>query len=86
MSKKILTISLLVSGREKTTKKCLDSLAGLLERLDSELILVDTGCGEALREELRGYTDQIIPFVFCNDFAKARNAGQIGRASCRERV
>lgn len=80
MSKKLLTISLLVSGREETTKKCLDSLAGLLERLDSELILVDTGCGEALREELYGYTDQIIPFVFCNDFAKARNAG-LERAS-----
>lgn len=75
MSKKILTISLLVSGRTETTKKCLDSLEGLLQNLDSELILVDTGCGEGLRQELFHYTDQVIPFAWCDDFAKARNAG-----------
>lgn len=80
MSKKILTISLLVSGREETTKKCLDSLEGLLQNLDSELILVDTGCGEGLHKELFHYTDQVIPFAWCDDFAKARNAG-LERAS-----
>lgn len=75
MAKKLLTISLLVSGREDTTKKCLDSLHRLLEELDSELILVDTGCKEPLKALLRGYTDQIVPFTWCNDFAKARNEG-----------
>lgn len=80
MSKKILTVSLLVSGRTDTTKKCLDSLEGILRGLDSELILVDTGCGEELRQELAGYTDQIVPFVWCDDFSKARNAG-LERAS-----
>lgn len=75
MEQPILTISMLVSGREETTERSLASLRGLLEQLNSELILVDTGCSEALRERLRQYTDQIIPFVWCNDFAKARNAG-----------
>lgn len=75
MPKKLLTVSLLVSGREDTTIKCLDSLKGLLENIDSELILVDTGCGEELRLKLETYTDQIVDFVWCNDFAKARNEG-----------
>lgn len=75
MQKKILTISLLVSGRKDTTEKCLDSLKRLLDELDSELILVDTGCDDELRQVLKRYTEQIIPFTWCNDFAKARNAG-----------
>lgn len=74
MQKKLLTISVLVSGRKDTTEKCLDSLRSLRGRLDSELILVDTGCNEEMRQILERYTDQIIDFKWCNDFAKARNA------------
>ncbi len=75
MSKKLLTVSLLVSGREDTTEKCLDSLKGIFDQIDSELILVDTGCSEELRQKLYTYTDRILSFTWCNDFAKARNAG-----------
>ncbi|MBQ8626327.1 MAG: glycosyltransferase [Agathobacter sp.] len=75
MSKKKLTISLLVSGRVDTTEKCLDSLRPLMEQMDCELILVDTGCDEAMKQLLVKYTSQIIPFEWCNDFAKARNVG-----------
>lgn len=53
----------------------MDSLLPLREQLDTELILVDTGCSTEMRKKLMGYTDQIIPFVWCDDFAKARNAG-----------
>ncbi len=77
MKKPILSISILVSGREDTTEQCLDSLRPLTEQLNTELILVDTGCGESLRKKLSRYTDQIIPFTWCNDFAKARNAGLV---------
>ncbi len=75
MAKKQLTISLLVSGRSDTTEKCLNSLVPLLNAIDSELILVDTGCDEKMQQLLRKYTSQIIPFTWCDDFAKARNAG-----------
>ncbi len=75
MSDLILTISVLVSGREDTTGKCLDSLRPLMEKVPSELILVDTGCSKKFREQLKGYTDQIISFIWCDDFAKARNVG-----------
>lgn len=73
--KPILSMSLLASNRKDTTKKCLDSLKMIMDRLDSELIIVDTGCDEEMQALLREYTDQIIPFIWCNDFSKARNAG-----------
>ena len=75
MAEKLLTISILMSGREDTTERCLKSLEPLLTKMDSELILVDTGCKEEMRNLLQKYTDQIIPFEWCNDFAKARNVG-----------
>lgn len=75
MAEKLLTISILVSGRGETTEKCLESLQELRDAVDSELILVDTGCGEELQPLLKKYADRIIPFAWCNDFAKARNAG-----------
>lgn len=77
MSKKkpILSISLLASNRKDTTKKCLDSLKMIMDQLDSELIIVDTGCDEEMQALLHEYTDQVIPFTWCNDFSKARNAG-----------
>lgn len=71
----ILTISMLVCGREDTTIRCLDSLEPLMREVPSELILVDTGCSEVFAERLKAYTDQIIPFSWCNDFSKARNVG-----------
>ena len=73
-SKTVLSISILISGR-KEMRKCLDSLKPFMEQLSCELILVDTGCSEEYQKIAREYTDKIIPFTWCNDFAKARNAG-----------
>ena len=70
-----LTISMLVSDRMETLGKCLSSLKPLLRELDSELIVVFTGKKEKTLELVRQYTSQIIRFEWCNDFAKARNAG-----------
>ena len=53
----ILTISILVSNRPDTVRKCLDSIKPLLEEVPSELILVDTGCGEQVRGIIEEYTD-----------------------------
>lgn len=71
----LLSISMLVSGREETTGKSIDSLAKLRRRVPSELILVDTGCSEELREQLVKKADKVIPFEWCDDFAAARMAG-----------
>lgn len=70
-----LTISMLVSDRMETLGKCLASLKPLLRELDSELIVVFTGKRDDALALVRQYTSQVIPFVWCNDFSKARNAG-----------
>ena len=74
-NKPLLTISMLACGREKTLRKCLDSIVPLMEKVPSELIIVDTGCDEETRAMMQVYTDQIIPFTWCDDFSKARNVG-----------
>lgn len=75
MADKLLSISLLVSGREDTTEKCLRSLKRIRDELNTEIILVDTGCPDTWQKSLESYADQFVPFTWCNDFAKARNAG-----------
>lgn len=76
MSRKlVLTISILISNRPDTVRKCLDSVKPLLEAIPSELILTDTGCGEQVRSIIEEYTDHIIDFEWCRDFSKARNVG-----------
>ena len=55
MAQTLLTISMLVSGREETTEKCIQSLAPVMNEVDTELILVDTGCGSDLRKKLEKY-------------------------------
>ena len=71
----ILSISLLTSGTRDTLWRCLDSLMPIRKSIESELIIVDTGCSEEIRTQLLQYTTRIIPFAWCNDFSKARNAG-----------
>lgn len=70
----VLSIAMLISGR-KEMKQSLDSLKSLMEAIPSELILVDTGCSKEYRELAEQYTDHIIEFTWCNDFAAARNVG-----------
>lgn len=70
----VLSISILISGREEM-RKCLESLRPFLEELHCELILVDTGCNEEELAIAKEYTDIIIPFTWCNDFSAARNTG-----------
>ena len=73
--KKLLTISLLVSNRKDTIRKCMESIKPLLEALPSELIAVDTGCTDGSIEIVKEYADLVVDFPWCHDFAAARNAG-----------
>lgn len=70
----LLSISMLVSGREEM-KKSLDSLLYFKNAFPTEIILVDTGCSPEQRALAEKYADKIIDFTWCNDFAAARNAG-----------
>lgn len=70
-----LTVSLLASNRIATLERCLDSLKPLLMQVPAELIVVFTGTDERVRQTAERYTDQIIPFTWCNDFSAARDIG-----------
>ena len=71
----LLTISILVSGREETTEKCIASLDRLREKVACELILTDTGCSTEMHRRLEQKADKVLKFTWCNDFAAARNVG-----------
>lgn len=75
MNTPILSILVLISNRPTTVKKCLDSLLPILEKVPSELILTDTGCGEVVRKIIEDYDATILDFEWCKDFSKARNVG-----------
>lgn len=70
-----LSISLLASDRKETLRKCLDSITPLLREIPSELIVVFTGQDPEMKKIAEEYTDQVIPFTWCNDFSAARNVG-----------
>lgn len=75
-SRPVLSISMLCNGAHKEeTKKCLNALMTIKNRLSSELVIVDTGCDEEMKKLISSYADKVVPFKWCDDFAKARNAG-----------
>lgn len=71
----IVTVSIMISGKLDSVKRCLDSIQPLLKQVPSELILTDTGCQPEVRKLIEKYTNHIIDFVWCNDFSAARNVG-----------
>lgn len=71
----VLSISVLASRNQELVRRCLDSLRPIMERLPSELILVDTSEDEAVHDMLLTYSDHVVEFHWCSDFAKARNVG-----------
>lgn len=71
----LLSITMLVSDRPDTLKKCLASMKRLLDEIPSELIIVDTAGNAECIEIAKKYTDKIVHFKWRNDFAAARNTG-----------
>lgn len=71
----VLSISLLASNRPDVIRRCLDSIVPVMEQLPCELILVDTSQNPEIHLILQEYSKNIVEFTWCNDFAKARNAG-----------
>lgn len=78
MEKILLSISLLVSNRIDTIRKCMESLKPILDAIPSELIAIDTveeGCSDGSIGVVAEYTDKIYKFKWINDFSAARNVG-----------
>ena len=70
----LLSINIICSGRPET-KRCLTSLAPLIDSVSCELIITDTGCDAFTRTLIEQYADLVIDFDWCDDFSAARNAG-----------
>ena len=71
-----LSIGILVSNQKDYIRNAMEALKPLLEVVPSELIVLDTKGeeGDGSIDIVREYTDKIYRYVWCNDFAAARNA------------
>ena len=69
----ILSIGMIVKNEDKYLDECLAALKPLLDNLDSELIIIDTGSVDNTVEIAKKYTKKVYNFEWCNDFAAARN-------------
>ncbi|MCM1056585.1 MAG: glycosyltransferase family 2 protein [Firmicutes bacterium] len=67
----MITISLcmIVKNEEKLLRRCLDSVADLVD----EIIIVDTGSDDGTKDIAAEYTEQIYDFQWIDDFSAARN-------------
>lgn len=68
-----LTIGMIVKNEEKYLERCLTSIKPILDNVDSELIITDTGSTDRTVEISERFTDKIKHFEWINDFSAARN-------------
>lgn len=71
----ILTIGVPVSNQIKTIDRCLSNIKPLLENLDAELVVVDTGSTDGTIEVCKKYGARVIEFPWCDNMSAARNTG-----------
>lgn len=69
----ILSIGMIVKNEEKYLDRCLCALMPILEKVDGELIVADTGSTDKTVEIAKKYTDKVYSFEWINDFSAARN-------------
>lgn len=70
----LLTIGMIVKNEEKYLERCLNGIKPILEQVDSELIIADTGSTDRTVEIAKQFTDNVFYFEWIKDFAAARNS------------
>lgn len=68
-----LSICMMVKDEEKNLDRCLKSLMPIMEEINSELIIVDTGSTDGTVEIAKKYTDNLYFHKWNNDFSAMRN-------------
>lgn len=76
----ILSIGMIVKNEKKYLERCLTALKPVLDSMDSELIIADTGSTDNTVEIAKKFTNKVFHFDWINDFAAARNS-TLDRAS-----
>lgn len=69
----MISICMMVKNEEKFLDKCLKSLKPLMNKIDSELIIVDTGSEDKTVEIAKKYTDKVFFHKWNNNFSDMRN-------------
>lgn len=70
----LLSIGMIVKNEEKLLERCLTALKPILDNVDSELIIADTGSTDRTVEIAKKFTDNVYHFEWINDFSAARNS------------
>jgi glycosyltransferase involved in cell wall biosynthesis len=70
---KLLSICMMVKNEEKNLPRCLESLKPLMQQVDSELIIVDTGSTDNTVNIAKSYTDRVYFHPWNNNFSEMRN-------------
>ena len=64
-----ISAALIVRNEERRLARCLESLRGVVD----EIVVVDTGSGDATVSIAQDFTDRVHAFAWIDDFAAARN-------------
>jgi len=64
-----ISLCMIVKNEEKVLKRCLDSIADLMD----EIIIIDTGSTDRTKEIASEYTELIYDYTWTGNFAAARN-------------
>lgn len=70
----VLSIGMIVKNEEKYLEQCLTALKPILDKVDSELVIADTGSTDRTVEIAKKFTDNVFYFEWIDDFAAARNS------------
>ncbi|MCX7714396.1 MAG: glycosyltransferase [Clostridia bacterium] len=70
----LLSIGMIIKNEEQYLRQCLEALVPILEQVDSELIIADTGSTDSSVEIAKEFTNNVFHFEWCDDFAAARNS------------
>jgi glycosyltransferase involved in cell wall biosynthesis len=68
-----LSICMIIKDEETNLERCLSSLIPLMNKIESELIIVDTGSTDKSPEIAKKYTDKVYFHEWNNNFYDMRN-------------
>jgi len=71
----VLSIGMIVRNEEQYLPACLDALKPLRERINCELVIVDTGSEDRTLQIALGHTNKLFHYEWADDFSAARNFG-----------
>lgn len=69
----LLSIAMIVKNEEKNIERCLKALRKLDDKIDYEIVIVDTGSDDDTVKIAKKYTDKVYEHKWNNDFADMRN-------------